>query len=184
MTSVCAAMSFFRSKGLPDLQAAAIVGNLQRESGLDPQAYNPGEGAHGIAQWRGQRWSSALAYAQQTGRNVYSLDLQLDFVWRELQSVPDFGFAQLLQATTVEDAVVAFQDNFERCGECVTSDRIAFARLALFGCERVTPPARGGGIGSLAALGALALSAAAGLAAFAGRRRRQEPEPEPVPPWA
>lgn len=44
--------------GLSVAQAAAVVANLQRESGLNPAAVNPaggGTGARGLAQWRGAR---------------------------------------------------------------------------------------------------------------------------------
>ena len=48
---------------------------------------------------------------------------------------------------------------------------------------RVTPPARSSGVGStmLATVGGLALTAAAGFAAYLGRQRREEPEPLPWP---
>lgn len=44
--------------GLNTAQAAAVLANLQRESGLNPTAYNGkggGTGARGLAQWRGAR---------------------------------------------------------------------------------------------------------------------------------
>lgn len=44
--------------GLNTAQAAAVLANLQRESGLNPAAYNGaggGTGARGLAQWRGAR---------------------------------------------------------------------------------------------------------------------------------
>lgn len=44
--------------GLNTAEAAAVLANLQRESGLNPAAYNPaggGTGARGLAQWRGAR---------------------------------------------------------------------------------------------------------------------------------
>ena len=46
------AYDYFRSKGLPNFQAAAIVGNLDQESGVDPtiMQQNGGPG-RGIAQW-------------------------------------------------------------------------------------------------------------------------------------
>lgn len=131
------AFDYFVQKGLSDDHAAAIIGNLQQESNLDPRAFNAGEGANGIAQWEGVRWQNALAYAQETRRDVWSLGLQLDFVWREL---PSNGLGVFLASRTLEEATVAFQDHFERCGTCNTSARIAFARRALLSCPRITPP--------------------------------------------
>ena len=63
--------------GLTVEQAAGVVSNLQRESGLDPNAFNPaggGHGARGIAQWRGERQAALLASGAST------LEQQLDFM--------------------------------------------------------------------------------------------------------
>lgn len=52
------AYDFFRAQGWSEAQTAGILGNLATESRFDPQAFNPaggGQGAMGIAQWRGDR---------------------------------------------------------------------------------------------------------------------------------
>src|SRR5690606_17919333 len=46
------AMGFFESKGWTRAQAAGIVGNLQAESGVDPNRRQNGGGpGYGLAQW-------------------------------------------------------------------------------------------------------------------------------------
>src|SRR5205823_3502134 len=53
------AFEFFVGKGLSDVQAAAIVGNLQQESSINPSSVQPGGPGRGIAQWStGARWNA------------------------------------------------------------------------------------------------------------------------------
>ncbi|SRR5258706_7231872 len=167
------AFGFLLSKGLRDFQVAAIVGNLQQESGVDPQV-PPGDGgtAYGIAQWHDPRWSNLIAYATQTGRSPWSLDVQLEFLWHELQTVSAFGLKSILASTTIDGATIAFQDNFERCGTCDTPSRIAFARAALYTCPAIKSPVTAPKGGWFAAtVGVLALVAAAGYGAHAALTR-------------
>jgi hypothetical protein len=52
------AHDFFRKAGWSEAQTAGLLANLGAESGLNPGAFNPaggGQGAQGIAQWRGSR---------------------------------------------------------------------------------------------------------------------------------
>ena len=142
------AFNFFVSKGLRDFQAAGIVGNLMQESGINPNKFQYGGGVgRGIAQWtESDRWQNVIAYARQTGRSEWSLNLQLDFLWHELQSNPSLGLDAIKSTTTLEAATVAFQGGpgwgFERCDpkKCETETRITYARRALFGCSAIVPP--------------------------------------------
>ena len=66
------AYNYLLNKGLNPPQASGIVGNLMAESfgSIDPAAYNPsggGQGALGIAQWRGPRLESLLKFAGMNG---------------------------------------------------------------------------------------------------------------------
>tara|TARA_R110000744_G_scaffold1031_3_gene3760 strand:- start:1775 stop:5056 length:3282 start_codon:yes stop_codon:yes gene_type:complete len=61
------AFNYFTSQGYTPEQASGIVGNLMAESGsrLDPTAFNTaggGNGAFGIAQWRGPRLANVLRW--------------------------------------------------------------------------------------------------------------------------
>lgn len=132
------AFDFFLAQGLTNFQAAGIVGNLDQESGMDPTAVESGGGAgRGIAQWSvGGRWDTdandnVLAYATMQGMSPTSLQLQLDFIWYELQTFPGYGLAALQATTNVTDATIAFETDFEGCGTCDQSQRIAYAQAAL-----------------------------------------------------
>lgn len=132
------AFDFFVSKGLSNVQAAGIVGNLDQESSMNPSVSQYGGGpGRGIAQWSaGGRWDTdshdnVVWYAHTKGDSAYSLSLQLDFVWYELETFGGYGLSELRKATTVTEATVAFQDDFEGCGQCDQSQRVAYADAAL-----------------------------------------------------
>jgi hypothetical protein len=130
------AYDFFVGKGLTNFQAAGIVGNLDQESGVDPTIAQYGGGpGRGIAQWSvGGRWDTsnpnAVAYASSQGVSVWSLNLQLEFIWYELTTV-GYGFAQLKATTNVTDATLVFMDKYEICGTCASSQRITYAQSVL-----------------------------------------------------
>src|SRR5262249_30331317 len=132
-----AAFDYFVGKGLTNFQAAGIVGNLDQESGVNPNAVQQGGPGRGIAQWSaGGRWDTdsgdnAVAYAKQQGQSVYSLGLQLDFIWYELGKFSGYGLSKLKATTNVTDATVVFQTDFEGCGTCLQSQRIQYAKDVL-----------------------------------------------------
>ena len=131
------AFDYFLARGLTPVQAAGIVGNLDQESGMDPTISQYGGGpGRGIAQWSaGGRWDTSTNanvtwYAGQQGEDRWSLHLQLEFIWWELTH-EGYGFTDLKNATTVTQAVTVFQDQYEICGACASSNRIAHANAAL-----------------------------------------------------
>ncbi|HVY44609.1 MAG TPA: phage tail tip lysozyme [Minicystis sp.] len=143
------AFDYFLGQGLTPVQCAGIVGNLDQESGMDPTIWQYGDGpGRGIAQWSaGERWdttpnANVVWYAGVMGDSKYSLNLQLAFIWWELTN-EGYGFDDLQAATTVEDAVEVFQDQYEICGACDSSNRVAHAYAALqaFGGDQAAPPA-------------------------------------------
>jgi len=81
------AMDFFIRQGYQPHQAAGIVGNLLAESGLNPNV-RPGDNgtAHGIAQWRGDRFTGLQKYAASKGRDWRDLETQLGYVHYELEN--------------------------------------------------------------------------------------------------
>jgi hypothetical protein len=131
------AYDFFVSKGLTAAQSAGIVGNLIQESNVEPGAVEPGGPGRGIAQWSvGGRWDTdtddnVAWYAKKEGLSQTSLTLQLEFVWYELSTFSSYGLASLKKTTDVTDATVVFQNDFEGCGECDESERIAYAKQVL-----------------------------------------------------
>ncbi|MBO9589451.1 phage tail tip lysozyme [Devosia sp.] len=106
------ALSFFKSRGYTDAQAAGIVGNLLGESGLNVSAIGDGGKARGVAQWHPDRWG-ALTSGPFAGRNHYDLSTQLEMVDWELRNKETRAFNSLMAAKTVDEATAAFI-GFER----------------------------------------------------------------------
>jgi hypothetical protein len=131
-----AAFDFFIGKGLTNFQAAGIVGNLDQESGVNPSSVQSGGPGRGIAQWStGGRWDTSAgdnvkAYAVQQAESMTSLNLQLEFIWYELTTI-GYGYAALEATTNVTDATIAFMDKYEICGDCLSSQRVAYAQAVL-----------------------------------------------------
>jgi hypothetical protein len=70
--------SFLKSKGLPDKSCAAVMGNIQAESGFDPTQIESGNGiGFGLCQW---------SYDRRAQLESYGTDFQhqLNFLWSEL----------------------------------------------------------------------------------------------------
>ena len=137
------AFDYFLAKGLTPVQSAGIVGNLDVESGVDPTIAQAGGPGRGIAQWSvGARWDTTKSdnvkdYAAQQGQSQTSLQLQLAFTWYELTTFSAYGLARLKGTTDVAGATTAFAQDFEGCGSCATSTRIAHAQSVLdrFGAD-------------------------------------------------
>lgn len=77
------------SKGLTAKQTAGIIGNVMQESGggtfnIDPNALNPSSGAYGIIQWYAGRKTALINYANSVGKPKNDLQMQMDFMWKEL----------------------------------------------------------------------------------------------------
>ena len=70
-------------------------------------------------------------YASKHGLSRWSLDAQLDFVWYELAGVGGYGLGALKGASNVTEATVAFEKDFEGCGTCDQTKRIAYAKQVL-----------------------------------------------------
>ncbi len=145
------AFNYFVNKGLTQIQAAGIVGNLMQESSVIPTAVEFGGGpGRGIAQWSvGGRFDtgsrSPTAFAASHGTSRWALTTQLDFMWYELATVGGYGLPELQAATTIGSAVTAFQNKYELCGTCAQSKRLQYAQQALADYGTVTS---GGGGGS------------------------------------
>jgi hypothetical protein len=161
------AYDYFRGKGLTNFQAAAVVGNLDQESGVNPTISQNGGGVgRGIAQWSaGDRWDTAkgdnvMAFAAMQGQSATSLGLQLDFMWFELTMFPDYGLAALKASTTLNDATQVFEDKYEGCvyanfPECDLPQRQKYA-ATVFAAYMNDPVMGGGGAGSGGASGSSA----------------------------
>lgn len=94
------AVNFFMKKGLSRESASGLVGNLIRESQLQPNAVNKYSKAYGIAQWLGDRKTKLFA---KYGNNP-TFEQQLQYVWDELNTTHTRGLQKLKESRTSEEA--------------------------------------------------------------------------------
>ena len=94
------AVNFFMKKGLSRESASGLVGNLIRESRLQPNAINKYSKAYGIAQWLGDRKTKLFA---KYGNNP-TFEQQLQYVWDELNTTHTKGLQKLKESKTTEEA--------------------------------------------------------------------------------
>lgn len=131
------AYDFFRGKGCSPAASSAIVANLMQESGVEPTREQEGGPGRGICQWEGARLERLKEYAHSQGRGWYELNVQLEFLWDELnggESTCQYimnrdygGLLNFMAATDLEWAVEAFERSFERAGTPMMEKRIQYA---------------------------------------------------------
>ena len=132
---------------LTDAQAAGIVGNFMRESGLNPRVNEGGivglprgVGGYGLAQWTGSRQTDLINFAGGAAQ-AGDLGAQLRFVVKELLGPESRALESLRRAQTPDEAAFVFDRDYERSGVKAMSERQANAR-------RVFAELAGKGIGS------------------------------------
>lgn len=76
---------FLLSKGIPPVGAAAILGNINGESGLNPSAINSSSGASGLCQWMGGRFETLQELATSKGVSWTNLEVQLEHLANEFE---------------------------------------------------------------------------------------------------
>lgn len=124
------AYQYLIDHGYTPAQAAGMVGNLQVESGpnLD-NLYNPndkGLPSYGIAQWRGSR-AEAFRGAYGVYPNEATLDQQLEFMIRELDTTHASANQAILNSTTPQEAAYAFDRKYEVSDGSTINQRVANA---------------------------------------------------------
>ncbi|MFC4822630.1 phage tail tip lysozyme, partial [Dokdonella ginsengisoli] len=133
------AMGFFESQGWTRAQAAGIVGNLQAESGVDPnRAQNGGGPGYGLAQWEAPRQADFKAWA---GKDIHQSTFreQLEFIQHELTTSERGAGNALKGATTASEAAQIVCNKYERPGIPHMETRIANAN-AIFNNATPTKP--------------------------------------------
>jgi len=105
------AYKFYLNKGYTPAQSSAIVGNLLRESSLNPNAIGDGGKAFGLAQWHPDRQAKAK---QLYGDKWKDFDNQLDFVDWELNNTEKEAGNALKNSKGVWNAGQIITDKFER----------------------------------------------------------------------
>lgn len=98
------AMNFYIEQGVTPINAAAIVGNLRQESGLDPSIVNPRSGAFGIAQWLyPSRVAAMKKFFADRGKPLTDFRTQLEFSMTEpemMEALRNMGAANSLPEKT------------------------------------------------------------------------------------
>ena len=115
-------------------QVSGVIGNLMRESGLNPRINEGGAvglprgvGGYGLAQWTGPRQTNLVRFAG-SGARAGELGTQLEFMIRELLGPEGRALASLRQARTPEQAAYVFDRDFERSGIKAMGERQGGAR--------------------------------------------------------
>lgn len=77
--------NYLRSAGVPAIQVAGIMGNMQAESGFNPNVIEYGNGiGFGLCQWSYGRRTALENYAKSKGKSPGDLEIQLEFLLTEL----------------------------------------------------------------------------------------------------
>lgn len=121
---------YFIGKGLSEVQVAGLMGNLQAESGFMPDRVQ-GDGVitsphfdtawfnikgYGLAQWTSSgRQQGLLDIAKKQQKIESDLNVQLDYIWQELNSAGYKAALDLLKKqTTVNGAVDIILNRYEQ----------------------------------------------------------------------
>ena len=108
--------SHLKSKGLADNVIAGIMGNLQQESGFNPNVVGDGGNSIGLAQWYQDRGNSLRNFAQQRGTDWNHLGTQLDYLLDEInRGYPDL--IKQMSSMNPHEAAILFHDVFERSAD-------------------------------------------------------------------
>jgi TP901 family phage tail tape measure protein len=119
---------------LTNAQSAGIVGNLMRESGLNPRVNEGGVvglprgvGGYGLAQWTGTRQSDLIRFAGSRAQ-AGDMETQLRFLVSEMRGPEVRSLDQLKTAQTPEQAAYLFDKHYERSGIKAMGERQSNAR--------------------------------------------------------
>lgn len=133
--------TFLINKGFSKAATSGIMGNMELESGYDPNAENSSSGAYGLLQWLGDRRTGLEAYATANGCAANDMQLQLDYFYIEVTTgaesdcFPIYTDLPNLDAfksqTDPEAACILFEQAFERSGGDAMQTRIDYA-LAVY----------------------------------------------------
>jgi tape measure domain-containing protein len=128
------AKSLQQALKLSPAQAAGVVGNLMRESRLNPRVNEGGTvglprgvGGYGLAQWTGTRQQDLIRFAGGAAA-ASNLQTQLRFIVSELMGPESKALASLRRASSPEEAAVVFERDYERSGVKALGERKANAR--------------------------------------------------------
>ncbi len=156
--------NYFKAKGLSDEQTAGIMGNIQQESGFDPQVREIGGRSQdpntsggkgwGIIQWT--PGSKVIGQAKEAGitEPIYLLKTQLDLVWEHMHNHPvvtqpfDLNYFKTLKSANEANAYFGEKiEGFEIAGARQEYTTELLSKYAGQGGDAATAPTDGGGGG-------------------------------------
>lgn len=109
-------------RGLPRHVALGFGGNMAVESGFQPgiNEINPivpgSRGGYGLNQWTGPRRRQFESFAQEQGKPLDDLDVQLDFTLWELANTETSAREKIMATSTPTEAATAISNYFLRPG--------------------------------------------------------------------
>jgi len=128
-----------KEKGYTRAQIAGVLGNVELESGFNPQINEGGrvgaplgEGGYGVAQWTGSRQTGLVNFAKQQQMDPGDINLQAKYLLYELEGPEKKAAAYVRGAVSPEESARRFLTDFERAGIPKTKQRQEAAR-AIYG---------------------------------------------------
>lgn len=131
-------LKFLTGKGMTLAAAAGFAGNMKQESGLNPKIIQGGKNApnnykpvngigFGLVQWTfggtsGGRQGGLYALSQSQNKPITDINLQLEYVWRELSS--SYKTSTLNKVQSIGDpveAAIIVHDNYEISADSPTT---------------------------------------------------------------
>ena len=124
--------------GLSSAAACGIIGNLEQESGLNPEASGS---FYGLVQWDSRRTANLKAYCSANGYSSSSISGQVHFLLHELENGYSGVLGELQSVPDTADGAVsaakAFCRGFEQCGnydwEFATRGSFASTYFSMYG---------------------------------------------------
>lgn len=129
MAEVADLYSALMQRGYNPAQAAALVGNMQQESNFNPGAINANEGAHGLIQWRLDRWQGLQNFAASRNTSPFDRDTQLDYIGHEMRGSEARNSGPFMAATDIPSANTALR-RYIRYGDNSEGARLSYAQKA------------------------------------------------------
>lgn len=106
---------FFLEKGMSIEGISAILGNIEQDSNFNASLETEGK-YHGLCQWNQKRFTELKKLAGQSNKEWTDIDVQLQFIWKELTTG---GYAkvknQLMNTTDVKKATNLFARDYAQC---------------------------------------------------------------------
>jgi hypothetical protein len=137
----------FKKHGVPDHIAYGALGNFKQESGFNPTAFNEGEGAFGMGQWRGDRLENLKRFADANGTDPSDPRTQVAFTVHEWQTTERGAWDKIAQSRDPAEAAAAIDQHYERSSgehrEARVKNAVDYAQgwQGTFGETQVADPA-------------------------------------------